>query len=146
MDISSLNKEHQKLFRQFKKCIDERSLQSMQKALYNLLHQDAGFIAHYDIHGFRHTYNGKSFLHFVQHFVKPPFYLFFNTPYEDLLRIMVKYVQEHAERIYYEFENKAMNEKMVLLRRLATELNCEVIPKDSVMPASVESNGQLGLF
>lgn len=141
-----MNKEHQKLFNLFKKCIDERSLESMKSPLYGFFHLDAGFIAHYNIHGFKDEYCGRNFLRFLDHFVNPPYYLFYNTDCEELLQNCCQYAQEQVPKIQAEFDNKAMNTKMKLLRQLAKELDCEVIPIGGVMAESVEENGQLGLF
>jgi hypothetical protein len=54
--------EQDKLFKKFKKVVDTRDSQKIDKALYNHLYLRTGFIAHYDIHGFRATYSGRGFL------------------------------------------------------------------------------------
>jgi len=54
----------------FKKVIESRNIQSMNKELYQFLNLHCGFIAHYNIDGFKATYaDPKDFAEvFIRHF------------------------------------------------------------------------------
>lgn len=56
--------------RSFRKVIETRDMNQMNKELYNFLNLYCGFIAHYNIHGFRETYaDPKDFSDvFIRHF------------------------------------------------------------------------------
>lgn len=150
----NLSKEKQKIFNNFKKCVDERSLDSMKSSLYNHLHLYASFIAHYDINGFRHTYSNFQFLDFVKHFTEPHYSFGINYRGEEyveinqLNKLMQDYMLSNKDRIIYEFENKVIENKIKKLKLLASELGYDVVPKDVGVDLSttIEDNGQLALF
>jgi hypothetical protein len=154
-----LSKEYQRIFSNFKKCVDERSLNSMNHNLYEHFYLHAGFIAHYNIDGFRHEYSGFRFLQFVQHFLHPHFSLYLRPIHNDerskqiaeLNKLMQQYLLEQVEQIKYEFENREIRLKVAKLRALADELGYDIVPKNTGEPkldlnTTIESNGQLSLF
>lgn len=63
-----LSKEHALLYRKFKKCVDEKSIERMDKKLYHFFIYHCGFIAHYNIHGFRDEYSDMRFLEWFEVF------------------------------------------------------------------------------
>lgn len=154
-----LNKENQRIIQTFKKCVNERSLESMNKNLYKHLYLYAGFIAHYNINGFRYEYDGFRFLEFVKHFLSPHFYLYLRPTTSDerdkqiaeLNRQMQEYLSEQVEQIKYEFENKAIRIKVEKLRALADELGYDIVPKNQSdtkvdINTTIEPSGQMALF
>ena len=58
------------LIKNFKEVIEKKDINRMNKELYNFLNLYCGFIAHYDINGFKATYqNPKDFAGvFIRHF------------------------------------------------------------------------------
>ena len=74
----------------FRRVIETRDLSLMHKELYNFLIFNCGFIAHYNIHGFRDTYaDPKEFADiFIRHFDRDHCYFnsgyaCHNVPYKD---------------------------------------------------------------
>ena len=60
-----------KAYKKFKSVIEKRDINLMNKNLYEHLHLHCGFIAHYDINGFRATYEDPhDFLRFCEAFLK----------------------------------------------------------------------------
>ena len=56
------------LLRSFERCLKSKNLESMTKDLYEFFNQRCGFIAHYDIHGFRDAYQEpEEFLEFYEY-------------------------------------------------------------------------------
>jgi len=58
------------VIKNFKEVIETRNIDKMNKELYEFLHLHCGFIAHYDINGFKATYrNPRDFAEvFIRHF------------------------------------------------------------------------------
>ena len=69
----------------FRKVIETRDMSLMSKELYQFLNLYCGFIAHYDIHGFRATYAGaREFAEvFIRHFDRNHRYFCGNYPCHD---------------------------------------------------------------
>ena len=55
--------------RNFARVIEARDMSLMKKELYEFLHLHCGFIAHFDIHGFRATYAPPT--QFAEVFIRP---------------------------------------------------------------------------
>jgi hypothetical protein len=158
--MMNLSKENQRILQNFKKCIDERSLESMKDPLYQHLHLYCSFIAHYNINGFKHEYSGFRFLVFIKNFLHPHFQLNLRPISNDkkyieiaeLNRLMREYIMEHAEQIKYEFENREIRLKVEKLRALADELGYDIVPKERDgqprvdINTTIESDGQIALF
>lgn len=135
-----------KILKGFRRIIDERSLESMTRSLYRFFTLRCGFIAHYNIHGFKDYYSGRNFLEFLSHFTNPPFYIYCNNEYGDWFREMSEYAKASEQQILFEFENKELNAKLALLQSLAHELGYEVVSKQSqVEMLNVDENGQFRL-
>lgn len=117
--------QKKKVFNNFKKVIEKRDINLMKKPLYEHLHLHCGFIAHFDINGFKATYNGQDFRRFVQHFDRkhPSFYgwsFWVNTDgYKDINNDMVDLVTAVAPKIYAELDLKVRNAEIRLLKVLA---------------------------
>lgn len=78
------------VIKNFKEVIETRNIDRMNKELYEFLHLYCGFIAHYNINGFKDTYrNPKDFADiFIRHFDRnhPYFsqiYACHQEPYKD---------------------------------------------------------------
>jgi hypothetical protein len=139
--------EQEKLFKKFRKVMDARDSQKIDKALYHHLHQHCGFIAHYNIHGYRDTYEGHGFLDFIKHF-EVCYYLGYGDHGKFNLRLK-QYVVENAEMIRNEFALKAEQKELMLLNSLAEKHGLslqgkgEVIPDSlPVLPCSISDSGQ----
>lgn len=155
----NLSKENQRIYQNFKKCVDERSLESMKNPLYQHFNLYCGFIAHYNIDGFKYEYSDFRFLVFVKHFLHSHFQLNMRYSGEDrykeineLNRLMQQYIIENAQQIQYEFENKQIRSKVAKLRALADELGYDIVPKEQQgntkvdINTTIESTGQIALF
>jgi hypothetical protein len=140
----------EKIFKKFKKVIDTRDINHMDKQLYNYLHLHAGFIAHYDSYGFKETYSDKGFLDFIEHF-EQCYYLCYGE-YGDFNRELKEYVLQHAEQIRAEFAYKAQQHELKQLQKLAAKHGKMISDvarseeKDmtpALVPMSLATNGQL---
>jgi hypothetical protein len=140
--------EQEKLFKKFRKVLDTRDSQKIDKALYHHLYQHCGFIAHYNIHGYRDTYEGRGFLDFIKHF-EQCYYLGYGDHGKFNLRLK-QYVVENAEVIRYEFAMKAEQKELKLLQSLAEkhgvslQAKSEDIPKRQTefVACSISDSGQ----
>lgn len=145
-----LNKDEQSLLKKFKRCVDERSLEKMDKKLYRFFMYECTFIAHYSIHGFRDEYSGKDFLRWFQVFANPD-WMFFNSNgnHEELKRACVQYAKEQQTLVYATFERIERNQKVKLLQALQAELFASQ-PKQDNKPNELlvfeNEDGQMSLF
>ncbi|MHB1685408.1 MAG: DUF6573 family protein [Bacilli bacterium] len=146
-------KDKQAVQRNFASCLEQRSLEKMDKRAYNFYHLRCGFIAHYNIHGFRTEYSGAQFLRFLEHFSERNnlFGVLLQGEYSDLGRALHRLARDQMPQVQQEFANRAYNAKVALLRRLADELGYRIVAKDaldcadSVVLVGVEAGGQLTL-
>ncbi|WP_121616830.1 hypothetical protein [Virgibacillus halodenitrificans] len=153
----NLSKEKKQIYQNFKKCIDERSLESMKKPLYQHLNLYCSFIAHYSIEGFKYKYSDFRFLDFINNFLQPYFQM--NLRYSgkerykeinELNYLMQQYIIENSKQIQYEFENRQIRLKVEKLRVLAEELGYYIVSKEQGnkvdINTTIESDGQISLF
>jgi hypothetical protein len=77
----------------------------MNSTLYTFLNLYCDF--HYNIHGFKDYYRGRSFLEFLRLFTHPPFYLMNNNQYGEWVREMIDYSKSQEKKIHFEIENEA---------------------------------------
>ncbi len=145
LDTSTLIKEEKLIFKNFIKCIEDRSLESMKNPMYEYCHLHCGFIAHYDIHGFKHEYSDSRFIRFVEQFVSPPWYY---TRGNTLYLAMCEVAHQHIDRIKYEFQNLHAKREIELMKTLARKHGYKVIATNESMDVevNVESSGQLALL
>lgn len=66
-----LTPDEMSLLKKFKRCVDQRTIEKMDKKLYHFFMYECTFIAHYSIHGFRDEYSGTDFLRWFEVFAKP---------------------------------------------------------------------------
>ncbi|QHW35575.1 hypothetical protein GZH47_32335 (plasmid) [Paenibacillus rhizovicinus] len=140
--------DYERLFKKFEKVVDTRDSQKIDKVLYHHLYQHAGFIAHYDIHGYRETYAGEGFLAFIDHFAQYP-YLGYGS-HGEFNRRLREYVLEHAEDIRGDFARKADQKELALLNALAAKHGVTVHPHGADVPtfrepdlvSSISKSGQ----
>lgn len=116
--------QKKKALESFLRVLETRDLEKMDKNLYNHLHLHCGFIAHYDIHGFRAEYSGQEFRRFVQHFDQnnPNFFgwlMGLDAEYGDINRAMVKAATAMAPEIYKELDDQLAAAEVVLCKKLA---------------------------
>ena len=146
-------KDKQAVQRNFATCLEQRSLDKMDKRAYHYYHMQCGFIAHYNIHGFRAEYSGAQFLRFLEHFSEGD--NLFGVPlrgeYGDLGRALHCLARDEMPQVQQEFANRAYNAKVALIQRLANELGYRIVAKDapdsadSAVLVGVEDGGQLTL-
>lgn len=120
--------EKRRAFRTFQKVIRSRSIERLDKNLYRHLTQHCGFIAHFDIEGFKAAYRGRSFRRFVEHFDRnhPNFGGFCpvwvdQPEYADINRDMVDFVTAEAPRIYAELDEMERQAELAALQALAAK-------------------------
>lgn len=125
MTILSMN--NAALLKKFKKCINERSIDKMDQKLYRFFMNECGFIAHYNIHGFRAEYSGTAFKQLFLRFSQPN-WMFFNQngQFEELKEACVAYAQQQEAAVIADFERKERNEKLRFVHAIAAELGLEV--------------------
>lgn len=116
--------QQERTFKTFKKVIDKRDSSLIDKNLYEHLHLHCGFIAHYDIHGFRATYSGiEGFRDFVKHFdLNNQKMIYWRHwlcgDYKEVNTDMAKHVTAKAPVIYAELETQKRNADIALAQAL----------------------------
>ena len=93
------------VIKNFKEVIENKDINRMNKELYDFLNLHCGFIAHYDINGFKHTYRDpRNFAEvFINHFDRThPYYsrtyACHREPYKDT-GLTKADIKEEFERI-----------------------------------------------
>ena len=147
-------KDKQAVQRNFTACLEQRSLEKMDKRAYNFYNLYCGFIAHYDIHGFRTEYAGLAFLNFLEPFAKPGLMYgpHLNHPeVGDLCWTLHRLARDEFANVEREMVNRLHNAKVQRLRALADELGYRIVPKDvpdsadDAVLVGVEDDGRLTL-
>ena len=121
--------------RNFKKVIERRYMGHMRKELYEFLHLHCGFIAHYDINGFKATYSRpEDFADvFIRHFDSE--HRYFNgaypchdNPYKstgytkaDIKQEFFRIVDRHKSAIIRWAEKQQRNERYAMYLKLKNE-------------------------
>lgn len=140
--------QQEKAFKRFQRVIDKRDSSLIDKNLYEHLHLHCGFIAHYDIHGFRATYSGiEGFRRFVEHFdIRIDGYwksCWIEGDYVALNTDMVNYVMERADQIYAELDHHKRNAELALAHALLEKHGFNVETTVANVPVLEEESGQL---
>jgi len=121
--------------RKFRKVIEKRDLSLMDKELFEFLHLYCGFIAHYNIHGFRETYAAPRDITnvFIRHFDRDHSYFCGNyachsEPYQntefskaEIKEEFFRIVEMHKEAISEWANGVERDKRYVLFRRLKEE-------------------------
>lgn len=143
--------EQERAFKTFKRVIDKRDSQLIDKNLYNHLHVHCGFIAHYNIHGFRTTYSGtRGFREFIKHFdLNNPemayWHHWLRGDYEQLNRDMAEYVTARAALIYAELDRQEREKEIALAQALLARNGVKVnlVDPEPEVPIVSDGTGQL---
>jgi hypothetical protein len=123
----------------FRKVIESKDINNMTKELYNFLNLYCGFIAHYDINGFKSVYcTPKQFADvFIRHFdcehrYFNGIYPYHEEPYNqtgftkaEIKRAFCRIVQMHKESIAKWAEAKQRSERYALYLSLKKEFEPE---------------------
>ena len=119
----------------FKKVIETKDIGHMKSELYEFLHLHCGFIAHYDINGFKATYSRpEDFADvFIRHFDSEHRYFdgayrchdnpYKNTGYTkaDVKKAFFRIVDKHKESIDRWAETRQRNERYKMYLKLKSE-------------------------
>jgi len=102
--------EQKNLLTSFERCLKAKNLEPMTKDLYNFFHLRCGFIAHYDINGFRNTYSA------------PEDFLSFSKTLLEELESDVKWVSENytdnTDSFKYDYNFKIPEVKKEMIKLL----------------------------
>ncbi len=123
------------VIKNFKQVVENKDIGRMSKELYEFLHLHCGFIAHYDINGFKATYKSpRDFADvFIRHFDQEhPYhngiYSCHETPYREtgmtkaeIKREFEKIVDLHKESIARWAREEARNERYAVYLKLKEE-------------------------
>ncbi len=123
------------VIKNFKEVIESRSIEKMNKELYDFLNLHCGFIAHYNINGFKDTYrNPRDFAEvFIRHFDKAHryyngIYACHESPYNDtgltkaeIKREFEKIVDRHKSEISQWAREDQRKERYALYLKLKEE-------------------------
>lgn len=123
------------VIKNFKEVVETRSIDKMNKELYEFLHLHCGFIAHYDINGFKATYRDpRDFAEvFIRHFDREHryysgIYRCHEEPYKDtgLTKAQIKsefekIVSLHKDQICSWAKEEQRNERYTLYLKLKEE-------------------------
>ena len=123
------------VIKNFKEVIETRNIDKMTKELYEFLHLHCGFIAHYDINGFKATYKSpRDFAEvFIRHFDREhPYYSgvyrCHEEPYKEtgLTKAQIKrefegIVNRHKEEISCWAREEQRSERYTLYLKLKEE-------------------------
>ena len=121
--------------RKFRQVIEKRDMSLMDKELYEFLHLHCGFIAHYNIYGFRETYAApKDFADvFIRHFDRDHRYFCGNyachsEPYQntgftkaEIKEEFFRIVDKHKHAITDWAKGVERDQRYALFRRLKEE-------------------------
>jgi hypothetical protein len=123
------------VIRDFKEVIENKDIARMNKELYEFFHLHCGFIAHYDINGFKATY--KKPMDFAQVFIRHfdrehryynGVYSCHESPYKDtgltkaeIKKEFEKIVDHHKEQIHLWAEEEARKERYAVYLKLKRE-------------------------
>jgi hypothetical protein len=123
------------VIRNFQQVIENKDIGVMNKELYEFLNLYCGFIAHYNINGFKATYkNPEDFAEvFIRHF--DPHHQYYSgvyachkSPYKEtgmteaqIKREFEKIVQNHKDKIIRWAKEKQRNERYALYLKLKKE-------------------------
>ena len=127
------------IVRNFKKVIEGRNIKTMNNELYEFFNLHCGFIAHYNIDGFKSTYSRpQDFAEvFIRHFDKNHRYFngiypYHEEPYRDtgftkteVKREFFKIVDMHKEQISKWAETKQRSERFAHYLALKNEFEPE---------------------
>ena len=128
------------IVKSFKKVIEGRDISRMTNGLYEFFHLHCGFIAHFDINGFKATYSApKDFADiFIRHFDRdhPYFsdaYRCHEEPYNDtgftkaeIKQEFFRIVEMHKDEIIRWADKKQRSERFTLYLTLKKEFEKEV--------------------
>jgi hypothetical protein len=123
------------VIKNFKEVIENRDINRMRKELYDFLNLYCGFIAHYDINGFKATYQApRDFAEvFIKHFDRnhpycSPIYAFHQEFYKDtgltkaeIKREFERIVDQHKDQISQWAKEEQRKERYVLYLKLREE-------------------------
>ena len=123
------------VIKNFQKVIENRDINIMNKELYEFLNLCCGFIAHYNINGFKDTYKspGDFAEVFIRHFDKTHryyngIYACHESPYKDtgltkaeIKREFEKIVERHKNEISQWAREDQRNERYALYLKLKEE-------------------------
>jgi hypothetical protein len=123
------------VIKNFKEVIETRNIDKMNKELYEFLHLHGGFIAHYDINGFKATYKSpRDFAEvFIRHFDRQHryyqgIYAYHQEPYKEtgLTKAEIKkefgrIVDQHKDQISQGAKEEQTNERYALYLKLKQE-------------------------
>ena len=126
--------------RNFRKVIEARDISLMNKDLYQFLNLYCGFIAHYDINGFKANYSApKDFAEvFIRHFDREHRYFdgvypCHENPYKDtgftkaeIKKEFNRIVEMHKDAIGKRAENRQRSERLNVYRMLKQEFQGEL--------------------
>lgn len=100
------NEQQEKVFNNFKKVIDKRNADLVNKDLYYHLNLNCNFVAYFNLKGFRENYSGENFREFVEKFdPNSPASEWASAPeisaqFDSLNHAMLNYVEGKAPEIY----------------------------------------------
>ncbi len=123
------------VIKNFQQVIENRDINRMNKELYEFLNLYSGFIAHYDINGFKATYKSpRDFAEvFIRHFDREHryyngIYPCHESPYKDtgMTKAQIKkeferIVQHHKNRIIQRAHEELRQERYTLYLKLKNE-------------------------
>lgn len=114
--------KNEKLVKAFTKCLDQRSLKSIKKPLYEFLCTYCGFNTHGSIKGFRAYYSDENFVGFIENWIRSPFVW---CSYEEESEnkqtklIMKQLVEDEYDSIVRDFSLNKKVQAVSLLQELA---------------------------
>ena len=113
--------EKKNAYANFKQVVDARDISKMNKTLYTHLNCHCGYIAHYDIHGFRDYYSGKSgFVNFLDEFISEHTQWWCpQADYRDINNAMFDYFIGQYKQIKQEAIQEQANKEKAMLKELA---------------------------
>ena len=123
------------LIKNFKEVIEKKDITRMNRELYEFLHLHCGFIAHYDINGFKDTYRRPmDFAEvFIRHFDREHryyngVYACHESPYKDtgltkteIKKEFEKIVDHHKEQIHLWAGEEIKKERYAVYLKLKEE-------------------------
>lgn len=120
--------QKERAWKRFKKVIDTMDTKYIDKNLYEQLHLRMDFIAHYNIHGFRETYSGDDFRHFINRVANVSLW---DNDMQDINKKMKDYARANYQKVMDQLNKAQAKKEIELLTVLAAKHGATLIYPDS---------------
>lgn len=120
-ELRLTGQQKQRIYKKFLKVVKARDSHLIDKALYDFLHIRSGFIAHYNIHGFREYYENLSGMIDLLEELLRHHYEWGVGSYTDIGNALKAIAREMLPVVRAEAEEEKRQQELATLQKLATK-------------------------